>query len=90
MMKSVVKRRIPVTAISTDEVVGLLHKLNLYDDVVSGKAKCFICGRKITLDNIGGILMVNGKPVLVCDRPSCIARAALLSKEKQQVAVTSR
>ncbi len=89
-MKNVVKRRIPVTAISTDEVAGLLRKLNLYDDVVSGKAKCFICGRKITLDNIGGILMVDGKPVLVCDKPSCIVRVALLSKEKQQVAVASR
>jgi len=89
-MKGVVRRRIPVTAISTDEVAGLLRKLNLYDDVVSGKAKCFICGRKITLDNIGGVLMVDGKPVLVCDKPSCIVRAALLSKEKQQVAVASR
>ena len=89
-MKCIVGRRVPLTAMSADEVAELLCKLNLYDDVVNGKARCFICGRRITLDNIGGVLMVAGKPVLVCDRPSCIARAALLSKEKQQVAVASR
>jgi len=80
-MKGVVRRKVKVTAITTDEVEGVLRKLGLYDDVANGRAHCFICGRKIDLSNIGGILMVDEAPVLVCDKPSCIARAAILSRE---------
>ncbi len=90
MMRSMVRRKIPVTAISSEEVTGLLRKLGLYDDVVDGKVRCYICGRRITLDNIGGVLMIDGKPALVCDKPSCIAKAALLSREKQHANVAGR
>ena len=85
-MRSIVRRRIPVTAISSDDVVGLLRRLDLYNDIISGRAKCFICERRVTLENIGGILEVSGKIVLICDNPGCIARAAILSKERQRVA----
>jgi hypothetical protein len=53
-MKGIVRRRIPVTAISSDDVVGLLRRLDLYDDVVNGKITCFICRIRVTLENIGG------------------------------------
>jgi len=79
-LKDHMKRRVTVTAISEDEVVGLLQRLNLYDIVVSGKATCFICGRVVTLSNIGGLLEVNKRTVLICSKPSCIAKAALLSR----------
>jgi hypothetical protein len=86
MKKDIVRRRIPVTAISSDDVVGLLHRLELYDDVVNGKITCFICKTIVTLENIGGVTVVGGKAILVCDNPGCIARAAVLSKERQHVA----
>jgi hypothetical protein len=84
MKKDIIRRRIPVTAISSDNVVGLLRRLDLYDDVVKGKITCYICGKEVTLENIGGILVVSGKTILICDKPGCIARAAVLSKEKQK------
>jgi hypothetical protein len=87
MMNGVVRRRIHVTAISYEDVAGLLRRLELYDDVVKGKITCHICGKEVMLENIGGILAVNGKIVLICDKPDCIARAAVLSsKERQHVA----
>ena len=81
-VKSVVRRRVTVTAISEDTAVKLLQKLNLYSDVINGSAHCYICGGRITLESIGGVMMIDEKPVLICDKPSCIARASLLSKEK--------
>ena len=76
-----VKRKISITAVSTDNIEGILQKLGIYDEVMNKKIKCFICGKTLTINNIGGILMVDNKPVLVCDKPSCIAKAALLSKK---------
>ena len=85
MMNGVVRRRIHVTAISSDDVVGLLRRLELYDEVVKGKITCFICKTIVTLENIGGVTVVGGKAILVCGNPGCIARAAVLSKERQHV-----
>jgi hypothetical protein len=82
MKKDIVRRRIPVTAISSDDVVGLLRRLDLYDDVVNGKITCPFCRTIVTLENIGGVTVVGGKTILTCDNPRCIARAAVLSKER--------
>ncbi len=84
MLRSVVRRKISVTAVSAEDVERVLRRLGLYDDTVNGRAKCFICGKVVSMDTIGGMLMVGGRVVLVCDRPACIAKAALLAKEQKQ------
>ena len=81
--KQIIKRKIPVTAIYEDEVITLLKKINLYDDVVNRKTKCIICGKTITFENIGGFIGVNGKIYLVCNEPKCIIQAAKLSSKEQ-------
>jgi hypothetical protein len=68
-------RDVVVPAITDDELPNVLTKLGLYNDVVNGKAKCHICGRTLTLNSIGAIIMVSDKPVLICDKPSCTAKA---------------
>ena len=75
-------RNVEVSAISEDILPEVLKKLELYEDVVNGRAKCYICGRQLTLDTIGAIAMVNGKPVLICSKPSCIGRASLIIKRQ--------
>ena len=87
-MRGIIRRRIPVTAVGSDEVSGVLRRLGLYEDVVEGRARCFICGERLSLENLGGVLMVDGRPVLVCDRPICIAKAALISRSSQAAAAT--
>jgi len=69
-------RGVVVPATTDNELPKVLTKLGLYDDIVNGKAKCYICKRALTLNSIGAIIMVNDKPVLICGKPSCIAKAA--------------
>lgn len=75
-------RRTSITAIDSERLPSVLRKLGLYDEVVGGRAKCFVCGRQLSLDSIGGIMGVDGKPVLVCDSYSCIAKASAMTNRK--------
>jgi hypothetical protein len=82
MLSKYRSRNIEVSAISEDILPEVLKKLELYEDVVNGHAKCYICGRQLTLDTIGAIAMLNGKPALICSKPSCIGRASLIIKRQ--------
>ena len=75
-------RNVGVSAISEDILPEVLKKLELYEDVVYGRAKCYICSRRLTLDTIGAIAMLNGKPALICSKPSRIGRASLIIKRQ--------
>ena len=75
-------RSVEVPAISEEILPEVLKRLELYEDVVNGRAKCYICGRQVTLDTIGAIGMVNEKPVLICNKPSCIGRASYTIKRQ--------
>ena len=75
-------RNVEVPAISKDILPEVLKKLELYEDVVYGHAKYYICSRRLILDTIGAIAMLNGKPVLICSKPSCIGRASLIVKKQ--------
>ena len=66
---------------SDENVEIILRKLNIYDTIINGEAKCYICQDRIKLDNLGGILEIDGELALICDKPSCIAKAALISTE---------
>jgi hypothetical protein len=59
-------KNIHIPAISDEALPHLLVRLKLYDDIVNGKMKCRICRRKLTLDTIGAIGMLNND--LVCDK----------------------
>jgi hypothetical protein len=60
----------------------VLKRLELYEDVVNGHAKCYICDRQLTLDTIGAITVLDEKPVLICSKPPCIGRASLIVKRQ--------
>jgi hypothetical protein len=83
-------REIPVPAISEGTLPEVLRKLGLYNDVVNGKSRCYICGRQLTLESIGAIAMIDNKPVLVCDKPSCIGKATSLIKSQRQPGITQQ
>jgi len=81
-------RDVVVPAIREDVLPGVLKKLGLYDDVVNGKATCYVCGERLTLDAVGAIAMVDDKPVLICSKPSCIGKAALITSRSRQPTTT--
>lgn len=78
----VLARRESITAIDSEKLPSVLRRLGLYDDVIYGRAKCYICGKTLNLDGIGGIMGVNGMPVLICDSVTCIAKASIFNKTK--------
>lgn len=78
-------RDVVIPAIREDVLPGVLRRLGLYDDVVNGKAKCYVCGELLTLDSIGAIAMVNDKPVLVCSKPSCIGKITLITSKSKSI-----
>jgi hypothetical protein len=84
MMRTRIRYRdVVVPAIIDDELPKVLTKLGLYNDVVNGKAKCYICERALTLNSIGAIIMVNDKLALICDKPSCIAKATQIIRRQK-------
>ncbi|MCR6668670.1 MAG: hypothetical protein NDF51_01580 [archaeon YNP-WB-040] len=76
-------RDVVVPAIGEDVLPRVLRKLGLYDDVAGNMAVCYICGEPLSLDTIGAIAMLNDKPVLICNKSSCIGKAALLISKSQ-------
>lgn len=82
-MNRYVSRRVPVTAVHQDDLERVLRRLNVYDEVARGEAECFFCGRKLSLENIGGFMHYNGSLILVCDNSVCLAKAALLSARER-------
>jgi hypothetical protein len=75
-------RSVKIPAINEEMLPEVLKKLELYEDVVNDRVKCYICGRQVTLDTIGAIAMLDGKPVLICSKPSCIGKASLIIKRQ--------
>jgi len=57
-----------------------LKKLGVYDDVAEGKYRCFVCGRRINLENLGGLFKGrDGETHFVCNSAKCLHTVAEIS-----------
>ena len=65
-----------VKAIHDNDLERVLKRLGLYEKLVRGELKCTICGRPLTLENLGGLYKENREIKLVCNRIGCLAEAA--------------
>jgi len=65
-----------VKAIHDSDLERVLRRLGLYEKLVRGELKCAICGRPLTLENLGGLYKENGEVKLVCNRIECLVEAA--------------
>lgn len=55
----------------------VLQDLTLLTPIEQGNARCQSCGSILSLDTVGGILVLEGhKYALVCDSPDCLEKAA--------------
>ncbi|MCF8409081.1 MAG: hypothetical protein K9G36_08925 [Crocinitomicaceae bacterium] len=61
-----------LNAVYDDDLIELLKKLNLYDSVINGTAKCKFTDTVITTDNLHSIFPDSGSIKLVCDSPEAI------------------
>ncbi len=82
-------RDVVLPAIAEEELPRVLRKLELYEDIVNNRAACYICKESLKLETVGAIAMINDAPVLVCDKPSCLGRIALLINKLRHTAPPS-
>ncbi|MEB3786540.1 MAG: hypothetical protein GSR75_00330 [Desulfurococcales archaeon] len=65
-----------VKAIHDSDLERVLERLGLYERLIRGELRCAICGRPLTLENLGGLYRENGEVKLVCNRIECLVEAA--------------
>jgi len=65
-----------IKAIHDTDLERVLKKLGLYEKLVKGKLRCAICGRSLSLENLGGLYKEGGEVKLVCNRIGCLTEAA--------------
>ena len=69
--------KVTVRAIHDVDLVRVLRRLGLYEDVAGGRCRCFACGRRITPEDIGGLFKGrDGKVNFVCSGVRCLVAAA--------------
>lgn len=74
--------KVTIRAIHDTDLVKVLKKLGLYEGIVEGRYRCFVCGRKITLSNIGGLFKSrDGKINFVCNNMKCLMIAAEITSK---------
>ncbi len=64
-------------------LVGVLEKLGIYQDVAAGRARCYICGRPVSVESLGGLFKHEGQIRLVCNDIRCLYEAARLTAERR-------
>ena len=63
-------------AVAASELEEFLAKLDLLDSIRSGKIKCAVCGRVISLDNLHCVCPDGDEIRVACDALQCSAIAA--------------
>ena len=58
------------------EVEKYLKMYNI--DLDSGEYRCAVCGERVTRENVGMLVSDGSKVILVCSKPSCMAKADFL------------
>jgi hypothetical protein len=86
MEKLKAKRIGEITLYAVDDrnLVDILKKLGIYQDVAAGRSRCYICGRSVTMQNLGGIFKHEGQIRLVCNDIKCLYKAAQLTTRRRQ------
>lgn len=65
-----------IKAVHDVDLERVLKRLGLYEKLARRELRCAVCGRPLSLENLGGIYKENGEVKLVCNRIECLAEAA--------------
>ena len=85
------KVRVTIRAIHDADLVNVLRRLGLYEDVVEGRRRCFACGREVRLDNVGGLFKgMDGEVKFVCGDVKCLMMAVEETSKRRDVAARER
>ena len=64
------------------ELLALLEKLRIKQDIENQKIKCKFCREVITLDNLHSLFSESKTVKVVCDNPECIKQLMSYYSEK--------
>jgi len=67
--------RIELPSIRDRDLRPILQHFGLIESLEEGALHCAFCGGLITWDNLGAILIEQGKLVLLCDLSECLDTA---------------
>jgi len=83
----VLKKVVKIRAVHDSDLLMVLRRLGLYEDIAKGRFRCFVCGRQINLENLGGMFKSrDGGIHFVCNNAKCLFVAAEITSvmlEKQ-------
>ncbi len=74
---------ITIYAVDDRSLVDVLEKLGIYQDVTAGSARCYICGRPVAVESLGGLFKHEGQVRLVCNDIKCLYEAARLTAKRR-------
>lgn len=61
-----------ILAVHKRKLEEFLRKLELWEPLTKGKLKCVVCGKTISLDNIGLIIPSGDKVTVCCSSAECM------------------
>jgi hypothetical protein len=74
---------ITLYAVDDKDLTDILKRLGIYDDVSSGRTRCYFCNRPVTMENLGGLFKHEGQIRLVCNDIRCLYEAAWLTARRR-------
>ena len=74
---------IVIYAIDDKNLADVLKKVGIYQDVAAGRLHCYICGRSVAMQNLGGLFKHEGQIRLVCNDIKCLYEAAVLTAKRR-------
>jgi hypothetical protein len=67
---------IELSAVADRNLAAILERHGLLDRMQKGELTCHFCGQLITWDNLGALLVTDGKLVPCCNLSECITAAS--------------
>ena len=77
-----------VKAVHDSDLERILKNLGIFDAIVAARVACAVCGRQVTLNNLGTVFPKEGAVHVSCDSPHCV-RAVTISSGQQRTAFTA-
>ncbi|MBZ9572287.1 hypothetical protein KJA15_03080 [Patescibacteria group bacterium] len=65
-------KKTKVKAVHESDLLKLLSSLGVLEQLKDGDYRCLNCSTVIDLDNLGAILVKDGKIKIICSNPNCI------------------
>lgn len=60
-----------IKAVHIADLIPILGKFGKRKDFEQGRMKCLVCSRAVSMETVGSLRFINGKPALTCNAVAC-------------------